>query len=362
MVIAPTNGDVILADYQLAGAATGNADTLDGQHGSYYTPISYLDTDSSMAANSDTKIPSQKAVKTYTDLGKSTAEGSLLNGKISVSVASNNLTLSLKTLAGADATASTPIYCVIGGVIRSVTAALSVTKNAGTNWCNSGSAEQATKEIDYFVYLGYNATDGVTLGFSRIPFACQYSDFSVTTTSEKYCAISIITNAAATDYYNVIGRFAATLSAGAGYTWSVPTFTAANLIQRPIFESRWLEYIPTYYAAGGTVPTYTTNTSRYKISYREVHLMISSQNSSGGTAGAGAVDLTYSLPISASNINSGFPTGSALYYNGNQQNFMISQVRLALQGGFIKINTVPMQAVDQNNSIRFIYNDITYEA
>jgi hypothetical protein len=78
------------------------------------------------------------------------------------------------------------------------------------------------------------------IGFSRIPHACSYDDFSATTTNEKYCAISTITNASATDYYENIGRFGATLSAGAGYTWTVPTFTAKNLIQRPIYETRFL--------------------------------------------------------------------------------------------------------------------------
>jgi hypothetical protein len=196
-------------------------------------------------------------------------EGSLLNGKIVVTVTSNNITLALKGADGNDPSASNPVYCKIGGVIRSVTAALSVTKNAATNWCNAGSAELATKEIDYFAYLGYNATDGVVLGFSRIPYACQYSDFSTTTTNEKYCAISTITNAAATDYYNVIGRFAATLSAGAGYTWSVPTFTAINLIQRPIYETRWLAIARTFDVTtidNGSGGQPTTVESRYKIS------------------------------------------------------------------------------------------------
>ena len=35
-------------------------------------------------------------------------------------------------------------------------------------------------------------------------------------------------------------EFGATLSAGAGYTWSVPTFTVNNLIQRPIYETKEL--------------------------------------------------------------------------------------------------------------------------
>jgi hypothetical protein len=189
-------------------------------------------------------------------------QGFLINGKIVPSVTSNNLTVAIKTLAGTDPSVSDPVYVRIGDTVRTITSAISVTKNAGTNWFNAGSSELATKEIDYFVYLGYNATDGVVIGFSRYPGANQYGDFSATTTNEKYCAISTITNAASTDYYEVIGRFAATLSAGAGYTWSVPTFTANNLIQRPIYETRELSIYPQ--PSGWTLGNGTSD-GRYKI-------------------------------------------------------------------------------------------------
>lgn len=186
-------------------------------------------------------------------------QGVVHNGKISVTVAGNNLTLALKTLAGGNPSVADPVFIYIGGGWRAITAALSVTKNAGTNWCNAGSSELATKEIDYFAYLGYNATDGVVIGFSRIPFATVYLDFSTTSTNEKYCAISTIATAAAADEYVVIGRFAATLSAGAGYTWSVPVYNAANLIQRPIYETRNLSYATVItYGGGSTSPTSNT--------------------------------------------------------------------------------------------------------
>lgn len=196
-------------------------------------------------------------------------QGLMYNGKISVTVASNNLTLAVKTLAGNDPSASEPVYVYIGGAWRTITSALSVTAAAGTSWCNAGSAELATKEIDYFAYLGYNATDGVVVGFSRIPYATVYSDFNTTSTNEKYCRISTITNAAAGDEYVVIGRFAATLSAGAGYTWTAPSFTAANLIQRPIYETRKLTASSVVTYAGGTTnPTSNTQTISYYISGR----------------------------------------------------------------------------------------------
>lgn len=192
--------------------------------------------------------------------------GYLINGKISV-LDSAGITVAIKTLADADPSESDPVFVRIGDSVQTIITALSVSKADGTNWFGSGDTRYATYERDYFVYLGYNATDGVTLGFSPFPGASQYSDFSVTTTNEKYCAISTITTAASTDYYEVIGRFAATLSAGAGYTWTVPTFTAINLKQSPITKSRYLSYLP-------TGPTGATMTGRYIVEDSTVELTI----------------------------------------------------------------------------------------
>ena len=243
-----------------------------------------------MASDSATAVPTQQSVKAYVDTyGFSGAtfnapQGFLLNGKIVPSVASNNLTVALKTLAGTDPSASYPVYVRIGDTVRSVTSALSVTKNAGTNWMNAGGSGLATKEIDYFVYLGYNATDGVTIGFSRIPYGTKYGDFSATTTNEKYCAISTITNAASTDYYENVGRFAATLSAGAGYTWSVPTFTAKNLIQRPIYETRWLNWSPTIsFTAGVSPSSLSYGDYKYKLISNTCFIKAASIYDSAGT-------------------------------------------------------------------------------
>ena len=191
------------------------------------------------------------------------AEGQMINGKIVPTVTSNNITLTLVGNNGSALSATNIAYAMIGGTVRTINAPLSVTVNAGANSFNAGSAELATKEIDYFVYLGYNATDGATLGFSRIPYGTCYGDFSATATNEKYCAISSIAHAASTDYYNVIGRFAATLGASATYYWTVPAYTSINLIQRPIFETRWLDWEPTItYTATGNPSSENTG---YKI-------------------------------------------------------------------------------------------------
>jgi hypothetical protein len=215
---------------------------------------------------------------------KANPEGFLINGKIVPSVANNDLTVAIKGMDGNDPSASNPVYCRIDNTVRSITAALSVTKADATNWFNAGSTELATKEIDYFVYLGYNATDGVVVGFSRIPYANEYDDFSTTTTNEKFCAISTISNAVAGDAYVNIGRFAATLSATAAFTWSVPTFTNKNLIQRPIYETRWLTWTPTY--SGISALTYTSVSSVfavYRISGSHLEFHLAGNGTTGGT-------------------------------------------------------------------------------
>jgi len=236
------------------------------------------------------------------------------NGVITVSVTSNNLTVAIKTIAGADPSAGDPVKVRIGNVYRSITSALSVTKNAATNWCNAGSAELATQEIDYFVYLGYNATDGVTIGFSRIPYAKQYSEFSTTTTDPKYCAISTITNAAAGDNYVNIGRFAATLSAGAGYTWSVPTFTAINLIQRPIYETRILSYLPQPGALSPmTYGTLTVQVGTYQLIGNLENYSVRLTGTTGGTA---TTDIYYTIPMPRINTTAYAITAYGNIYDG----------------------------------------------
>jgi hypothetical protein len=216
-------------------------------------------------------------------------QGFLINGKISPTVSGNNLTVAIKTISGGDPSATDPVYCRIGDTVRSITAALSVTKNSGTNWMNLGSSELAAKESDLFVYLGYNATDGVVIGFSRFPGASQYSDFSTTTTNEKYCAISTITTAALTDYYEIVGRFAATLGVSATYLWTVPTYTAINLIQRPIYETRELTWLPTY-----TGFSAVSTTGKYRIIGGRMLVMAFVPS---GTSNA--VGFTYTLPFTA---------------------------------------------------------------
>jgi hypothetical protein len=219
------------------------------------------------------------------------SEGYLYNGQISAIITGNSITISIITDKGNTPTPADSIKVKLNGVIRTIRSTLSLTIVFGTNWFNSGSTELAAKEIDYFIYMGYNAIDGVTLGMARIPFGLIYSDFSTTNTNEKYCAISTITNAAAGDSYRVIGRLAASLSASANYYWSVPTYTNLNLIQYPIYETRKLVW-------GGVLTGFSalaTYVMEYTLKGRSLFLFI---GWSSGSSTSNATNLTCTLPFS----------------------------------------------------------------
>jgi hypothetical protein len=230
-------------------------------------------------------------------------EGQMYNGKLSVTVAANNLTVAIKTLAGADPSAALPVYVRINGTIRKITAALAVTKNAATNWFNSGSTELAAKEIDYFAYIIWNttpATDICDIGFARVPYFSVYSEASGTTTNEKYLAFANASTPTATDDMVNVGRFAATLSAGAGYTWSVPAYTQVNLIQQPTFETRWLAWQPVFTGFTATVPT---GTYSYKVNGEMC--VVNQIASTNGTSNATTFTQTFPFTFAASNASSG---------------------------------------------------------
>ena len=224
------------------------------------------------------------------------ASGQMVNGKISVTVVSNDLVLALKTLAGADPSAADPVYININGTIRTITAATSCTLADGTSWMNLGSAELGTLEQDLFAYAIWDSNSSVVaVAPARIPYARLVSDFSATTTNEKH--IGNYANYTTTDDVCVIGRFAATLSlSGTGHLWTVPAFTNSNLIDCPIFETRWLTYAPTItgYSANPTSTTY-----RYQVVGLNVHLHLGE----GATGTSNATTKTYTTPFASKNAN-----------------------------------------------------------
>ena len=159
---------------------------------------------------------------------------------IVTSVASWNLTVALKNYEGNDPTPSKPVKIQIGGVIRTITADLSLSPwywTTWTNWYNAGSTELATKEIDFFAYLRVSSDNSIRLFHARIPYANTMADFSAsgTYTNEKYWMDSGGIPATTDSVVN-IGRFNAILSGGAWYTWSIPATSV--IINSPCYETR----------------------------------------------------------------------------------------------------------------------------
>jgi hypothetical protein len=251
-------------------------------------------------------------------------EGFLINGKIVPSVTSNNLTVAIKTLSGDDPSATNPVYIRIAGVVRSLTSALSTTNNAGTNWLAMGSTELAAKEVDLFVYLSWNVADeNFVIGVSRIPFALRHGDFVMSGANAKgVLRGGVLTNSETNDPYTVIGRFAATLSAAAAHNWSVPTFTSANLIQRPIHETRELTWTPVWTG-------YSTDPSnidtRYIIQGNVLHFIMHA--STAGTSNANTNNFT--IPFIVTPVSDGGAWYSA-FDNGAQ---LTTAGRWVISGG-----------------------------
>lgn len=251
-------------------------------------------------------------------------DGTMVNGKLSVTVSANDLIVALKTLAGTDASATDPILIRINGTVRTCTAALSKTLADATNWFNAGAAETAAKEVDYFAYAIWNttpATDIMDLGFARKPYFSVYSEASATTTSDNYLAYANGSAPAATDDMVNIGRFAATLSAGAGYTWTVPTFTLVNLKNRPTFESRWLTYAPTIagYSSNPTTTVYIYQVDRNNC-------RIAMREGAAGTSNNTAH--TYTAPFTAA-------TRTSMVWWGTSHSPMDNSVAIATGNGSI---------------------------
>ena len=314
-----------------AETATGTdatrAVTPDGLHDmTTLAGAAWMKDEDDMASDSATTVPSQQSTKAYGDrsliptltrIPLYAPQGFLINGKISVTDTGSGLTVAIKTLAGTDPSATDPVYVRLNDAVRTISQAISVTCADGTNWFNAGSSELATKEIDYFVYLIWNsANNRVSIAFSRVPYYKNWGEITDSNTSEQNFEYD--TNfgyAVANDECEVIGRFAATLSAGAGYTWTVPTYTAKNLIQRPIFETRLLNWTPATTASAGTFTTTSLNVANYLIRGR----MLFIETDIIGTTSGTPQNLRASLPFtpSADCHGSGYTTDNGTAQAGH---------------------------------------------
>ena len=205
------------------------------------------------------------------------SEADFYKYRITTSVASGNLTVTLLNYLGNTPSATVPVKWQDGnGVIRTISSALTVTFNSATNYLNLGSAELATKEADLFVLFQWNTTAVTTnLLVTRFPSANTMADITNSNTGEKW-AMGIV-NYNTTDSVVNIGRFNAILSAGAGYTWSIPATSV--IINSPILETRKLSYSATL--GGFSTPSVTTG--YYKLIGNELHLLSNEFNGTSST-------------------------------------------------------------------------------
>ena len=132
-------------------------------------------------------------------------------------------------------------------------------------------------------------------------------------------------------------------------------------ISTPIGFPQWFNYATslTVTAAGGTAPTYANRAARFTLNGRTCRYHFSLTNSTGGTAGVGSVVLSISNPIVGSNPIV-VTNGIVMWYNGTAQAFLASQSGTTATI-FKKYDTSNLNAVDQNNEIRQLVGEITYE-
>ncbi len=226
--------------------------------------------------------------------------GMMQNGKLSVTVSANDLIVALKTYAGNDPSSTDPIKININGTVRTITAACSNTLADATNWMDCGGAELATKVVPFFAYAVWDSGNSIVdVTFARIPWGRLVSDFSSTTTNQFYLAN--YANYTSTDDLVNIGYFEATLSAGAGYTWTVPTFTNLNLKSQPTLDSNSMTWVPQHTRSTTTYTGFpTVNNANYIIKGRL--LTIAESHTQHATPGGSGYQ-QFTLPFANSLAN-----------------------------------------------------------
>jgi len=88
-------------------------------------------------------------------------DGTMYNGKLSVTVVSSDLVVALVTASGGTPSATDPVWVKINGSVRKAVAATSCTLADATNWFGSGGATLAALEIDYFAYAVWDSNSSV---------------------------------------------------------------------------------------------------------------------------------------------------------------------------------------------------------
>ena len=150
---------------------------------------SYLDTDTALAANSDTKIPSQKAVKTYIDTSGGANASTTVRGIVEEATAAEVAALSATGATGARLfiNPSNPSLGVVksitaGATINGATLPVPVYQNKTDNEFYACDAND-TAAMKYLGFAITNGTDGVSM---TVKFTGIVSGFTGLDEGEKY--------------------------------------------------------------------------------------------------------------------------------------------------------------------------------
>lgn len=138
---------------------------------------------------------------------------------------------------------------MVGSTLVTYTSATTLTINNDSFYhFNAGSAELATYEIDYFVYV---ASSG-GLCVSRLPW---YTNFAQQGANQE----AFLANGGgfSTQDLQNIGRYNATKASGTTGNWSIPA--TSIIINKPIYYTRALNFTPTLQGSGGSIGTMTAS-------------------------------------------------------------------------------------------------------
>jgi hypothetical protein len=227
------------------------------------------------------------SVQTLTNKSIYLPDGEGLNYQLATAIASNNLTVALKTFAGTDPSATDVAIFSVGASMLNVSAALSVAVNAAYAdifaW-DTGKIQ--ANDAQLFVYL-INNNGTPQIGVSPCPtlltVATNYYDASAQTGAAGHTNIVMSGTRNATNSCRVIGRI--NVNQADNNNWQAPG--TSLIINRQIFETDWMNYTPTY--TGYSTPP-ATNISQYKLIKHDV--MVDERETANGTSNSTSTSMT----------------------------------------------------------------------
>jgi hypothetical protein len=236
----------------------------------------------------------------------------LRNGVIVPSVAGNNLTVAIKTLAGLDPSTSNPVWVRIGNYLRKITSPLYITVAGGTDdW------DRTSYTFSLFVYLGWDAVNlRPEILLSAIPTYSTYpaANPAAPKPQRLRSAYGSSTGTAITNGHTmqVIGRVDGVVQSGAD------NFTAVTsmALSYPIYHTPILlsPEVPARTNVGDTSPVFVNIGFKYVLNFNVVTSNFGFSGD-GGADGAGVLGylvLTFPFAIDNSGAASDYSLGGGV--------------------------------------------------